>query len=157
MVRSTDCRSAGVRAGEARRHFSRAAISMRSSIGVRRTPLLERVDGSRVTIELDDGRGHLIERESREREPRLRRRRRVLVTRLGDDEDEEALDPELRDRRSREREMPVVRRVEHAAENPLYCHSSSSSPTSTWVPGLIPRPRRASSSSSGAGGAPTTR
>ena len=96
------------------------------------------------------------EREAGELEPRLGRCDRVLVARLGDDEDEEALEPQLRDGRATQREMTVVRRIEDAAED-RYCHSSSSSPTSTWVPRLIPRPRSAASSSSGDGGVPTTR
>ena len=53
--------------------------------------------------------------------------------------------------------MAVVRRIEDPAEDPGHCHSSSSSPTSTCVPRLIPSPRRAASSSSGGGGVPTTR
>ena len=109
-----------------------------------------------MTIELDDGLRHVLEREPGQLEPSLGGGRRRLVAGIGDDEDEELVEPELRERRPCERDVPDVRRVEDAAEDP-YCHSSSSSPTSTWAPRLIPILRSASSSSSAGGGVPTTR
>ncbi len=125
-------------------------------MSVGQTSLLERVDRSGMAIELDDRFGHACERQAGELEPRLGRGDRVLVSWIGDHEDEEAVETQLRNGRATQREMTVVRWVEHAAED-RYCHSSSSSPTSTWVPRLIPRPRRAASSSSAGGGVPTTR
>ena len=88
-------------------------------------------------IELDDRHGNVREREPRELEPGLRRRRRRLVAGIGDDEDDQLVEPELGDRRSREGDVTHVRRIEDAPED-AYCHSSSSSPTSTCVPGPDP-------------------
>ena len=110
-------------------------------------------------IELDRRALHALERDPGELEPGLRGRHDALVAGIRDDEDEQLRELELAERGSRERDVPVVRRVEDAAEDPrrAYCHSSSSSPTSTRVPRLMPMRRSASSSSSAGGIVPTTR
>ena len=79
---------------------------------------------------------------------------------VGDDADEQALEPEVVDRLAGERDVPVVRRVEGAAEDPdatAHCQIMTSSPISTSEPGLTPAARSASSSSSPSGAVPTTR
>jgi hypothetical protein len=69
-------------------------------------------------VELDLRLGHVLEGEPRELEPRLRRSRRPLVTRILDDEDEQAVEPEVVDGRPREPNVADVRRVEGASEDP---------------------------------------
>jgi hypothetical protein len=93
---------------------------------------------------------------SSELEPRVRGREDVLVARVGDDVDEQTVEPEQLHGRQGERDVPVVRRIEGAAQKP-YCHSRTSSPTSTSAPRLTPALRSASSSSGAGGGVPTTR
>ena len=84
----------------------------------------------------------------------------LLVARVGDDADEQPVEPEVVDRLAGERDVPVVRRVEGAAEDPdaaAHCQIMTSSPISTSEPGFTPAARRASSSSSPSGAVPTTR
>ena len=109
-----------------------------------------------MQIELDDCLRDVIECELGQLEPRLGRSRRVLVSRIGHDEDEQLVEVELAERRASERDVPVVGRVEDPTQYP-YCHSRVSSPTSTCAPRLTPIRRSASSSSAGDGGVPTTR
>ena len=121
---------------------------------------LERVDRARERIERHLGPVDRREGELGEREPDLRRRVDLLVPRVGDDADEQAVEPEVVDRLAGERDVPVVRRVEGAAEDPdaaAHCQIMTSSPISTSEPGLTPAARRASSSSSPSGAVPTTR
>ena len=67
-------------------------------------------------------------------------------------------EPELVLRAPRELDMPAVRRVERAAEEPdAHASSSSSSPTSTIAPLRAPAAFSARSSSSSDGGVPSTR
>ena len=123
---------------------------------VRRTSLLECVDGACVEVELDGSLRDVRERQLREFEPRVGLGRGALVAWVCDDEDEELLEPELADRRASESHVAEMRRIEDSAED-AYCHSSASSPTSTCAPRLMPSLRSASSSSSAGGGVPTTR
>ena len=114
-----------------------------------------RANGSSETSASVHGR----ERELREREARRRCGVDVLVPGVGDDPHEQPVEPEMLDRLARERDMPVVGRVEGAAEDadPAHCQIMTSSPISTSAPGFTPAARSASSSSSPSGAAPTTR
>ena len=124
--------------------------------GVLGRPRLERVHGACVRIELDFYSRQMVEREPSQLEARLGRSGRLLVPGVGDDEDEEPLEAELRDRCARKGHVTDVRRIEGAAED-AYCHSSASPSSSTSAPRLTPARRSASSSSSAGGGVPTTR
>ena len=97
------------------------------------------------------------ERELREPEPRLGRQVDILVARVGDDDDHDPLEAELSLGGVRERDMPVVRRVERPAKEADHSHTSVSSPISTSVPVRAPAALSAASSSSGGGGVPVTR
>ncbi len=81
----------------------------------------------------------------------------LLVRRVAADEHLEAVELELLDPAARELEVPVVRRVERAAEEADHSNTRVSSPTSTSTPLRAPAARSACSSSSGAGGVPVTR
>ena len=88
------------------------------------------------------------------------RRVDLLVARVGDDADQQPVEPEVVDRLAGERDVPDVRRIEGATEDPdaiAHCQIMTSSPISTSEPGLTPASRRASSSSSPSGAVPTTR
>ena len=74
----------------------------------------QRVDRARVLVEDDVVAG---ERGARELQPRRRRRLDALVPGIRADEDEHALEPELLLRRAQQRDVPVVRRIERAAED----------------------------------------
>ena len=142
--------------------LSKSASSSAPEHEVRRPPddaLLERVDRASVRGRARrQPRGRPANASRVELEPRLRpgssracgpgRRRRGRGARSS---------PKLANCGASERDVAVVRRIEDPAEDPGHCHSSSSSPTSTCAPRLIPRPRSAASSSSGGGGVPTTR
>src|SRR4029079_2481106 len=123
----------------------------------RHLPLLERIDGTRVPIEPHARLRDVGEGESRKLEPDLGGRRGPLVAGIRDDEHEELVERQLANGRSGQSDVPVVRRIEDASKDPGYCHSRSSSPTSTCVPRLMPSARSASSSSPAGGGVPTTR
>ena len=83
-----------------------------------RPPLLEGVDRAGVPVELDLRLRNVLEREPRELEARVGRRRRPLVPGVLDDEDEEPLEAEVLDRGPGERDVADVRRVEGAAQDP---------------------------------------
>src|SRR5206468_8613056 len=110
-----------------------------------------------VLVQLDGGARQSFERTPGELEAGVGGRGDVPVPRLGHDCDEEPFEAELAESRLRECHMPVVRRVEGPTENPGHCHSSTSSPISTWTPLRTPAARRALSSSAPSGGEPTTR
>ena len=101
--------------------------------GIGRPALLEGIHRSRVPVELDGRSLDPREGEAGELEPRLGRSRGSLVTGIRDDEDDELRELELAQRCLRESDVAEVRRVEDAAQDSRrgYCHSSSSSPTST--------------------------
>ena len=71
--------------------------------------------------------------------------------------DVQLVDAEALDGRPRERDVTDVRRVEAAAEDPGYCHSSTSSPISTSWPLRAPAAFSTASSSSPCGASPTIR
>ena len=79
---------------------------------------LERVDRAGERIERDLGLVDRRERELGERSLTSRRRVDVLVAGVGHDTDEQPIEPEVIDRLPRERDVPVVRWVERAAEDP---------------------------------------
>ena len=79
---------------------------------------LERVDRARERVERDLGLVERREGELGEREPDLRGRLDLLVPGIGDDADEQPVEPEVVDRLAGESNVPVVRRVEGAAEDP---------------------------------------
>jgi hypothetical protein len=64
--------------------------------------------------------GQLGEGELGEAQPRLRVRDHRPVTGRGRDEHDQPVDRQLLERRPRERDVPELRRVEGAAENPGY-------------------------------------
>ena len=101
--------------------------------GIGQPALLEGIDRSRVPVQLDARPLDVLEGETGELEPRLGRGRGSLVTRIRDDEDEKLPEGELAQSRPRESDVSEVRRVEDATKDSRrrYCHSSSSSPTST--------------------------
>ncbi len=78
---------------------------------------LEGVDGTAVAIELDLDTEDTFECQSRELQARARRCDRLLVSRVGDDEDEQPFEIELVDRGARKRHMADMRGIEGAAEN----------------------------------------
>ncbi len=81
-----------------------------------------------------------------------------LVGRVGDDDDDEALELELPGRGVREGDVADVRRVEGAPENAGgQAITMVSPPTSTSVPFRAPAARSAASSSAAGGGSPRTR
>ena len=105
-----------------------------------------------IEDDLADGEGKLREPESR-----LGRQVDLLVARVGDDDDHDPLEAELPLGSVGKRNVPVVRRVERAAEQADHSITRVSSPTSTSLPLRAPAARRAASSSSGDGAEPTTR
>ncbi len=114
----------------------------------------------RERIQRDLGRLDRRERKLSQPQPHVRGGIDVLVARVGDDTDEEALELEVLDSLAGEREVPVVRWIERAAEDPdrtAHSQTRTSSPISTSEPGLTPAARSASSSSSPSGARPTTR
>ncbi len=82
------------------------------------------------------------------------------MARVGDDPDQQPVEPEVVDRLAGERNVSDMRRIEGATEDPdsiAHCQIMTSSPISTSEPGLTPASRRAASSSSPSGAVPTTR
>ena len=156
--------SSRTRSGSFQPRERRELVSAEEEDRVLRPALLERVDRSRVRVELDAGVRDIREREPRELEAGLGRRRRLLVAGIGDDEDEKRLEPVVLARRSRELDVADVRGIERAAEDPEArlrlghsCHSSTSPSTSTSTPLRMPAARSASSSSAGGGVRPAIR
>src|SRR6266545_4677073 len=94
-----------------------------------------------------------------EPQARLRIRERLYGLERGPParSDHEPLEPEVVERRTGESEVPVVRRVERAAEEPGHASSNTSSPISTSAPVFAPAARNASSSSSPSGAVPVIR
>src|SRR5436190_7053148 len=121
---------------------------------LRPAALAQRVDRPRVRVEL-----HLVtgKGDAREREPRVRVEFDTLVAGIGDDEDHEPLEPEVPLRALDHRDVAEVRRIEGPAEEADQRNSSTSSPTTTSSPSLTPAAFSAASSTSPAGGLPTTR
>src|SRR5207248_3282229 len=116
----------------------------------------DRVDGEGVVVQLDLGR-EIGERGTRQAQARLRVGDDFAVARTACYQHEQAIDRQPLERRPRERDVPVVRRVEGTAEDGSHWSSSAWPATSTSSPFLAPASRRARSSSSSAGGRPMTR
>ncbi len=119
----------------------------------------ERVHRPRERVERDLGHAERIECQLREEQAQPGRRADLLVPGILDDTHEQPVELERRDSSAGERDVAVVWRIERPPEHADAhgCHSSSSSPISTRVPGRTPAPRSASSSSSPSGASPTTR
>ena len=79
------------------------------------------------------------------------------MSRVGDDDHEQALYAEVALRTFKERDMAHVRWVEHPAEDQSQWYSRVSSPTTTSSPERTPAWRNASSSSAWLGAVPDTR
>ena len=79
------------------------------------------------------------------------------MRRVGDDRDVQVVDAEVLHGRPCERDVAEVRRVEAAAEDADYCHSSVSSPISTSWPLRAPAALSTASSSSPCGASPMIR
>src|SRR5437588_5576962 len=123
--------------------------------GVLPLAFAKRVDGSLVLVELD---AEFRERGARKSEPRPGVELDALVAGLRGDEHDELLQPEVAHGGEREREVPVVRRVERPPEQARgHANSTISSPRSTSSPALAPAAFNASPSSSSSGSSPTTR
>src|SRR5581483_2912614 len=122
--------------------------------GVVEAPLAEHVDGPRVLVGLDFV---VREREACQAEPLSGGSRDGLVPRMGHDEHDEPAQVEVLARAADDLEVPVVRRVEDAAEEAGHRYSNDSSPITTSSPSRAPAARSASASASSAGGRPTTR
>ena len=119
-------------------------------------PVADGVDRERVLVERDLV-GE-VEREPREPETLVGRRDHLAMARRGRDEDEQAADRQLLQRRLGERHVTDLGRVEDAAEDPRRHWNSSTSPsTSTSSPSFAPTSRNARSSSSSEPGVPCTR
>ena len=114
------------------------------------------VHRERVVVEHDLGR-EAIEGGLRQAQARVGVCDDRPMGRIRRDEHDEPLDRQLLERRLRQRHVPVVRRVESAAEDPDHWNSSASPATSTSSPRFAPASRSACSSSSSPGGLPTTR
>src|SRR5205807_1993713 len=114
--------------------------------GVLPLAFAKRVDGSLVLVELD---AEFWERGARKSEPRPGVELDALVAGLRGDEHDELLQPEVAHGGVREREVPVVRRVERPPEQARgHANSTISSPRSTSSPALAPAAFNASPSSS---------
>ena len=68
-------------------------VRAQDEVGIGGTTRFERVDRASVLVELDDSLRKILESQTRQLEPRLGRSRRLLMARLGDDEDEELAEP----------------------------------------------------------------
>ena len=113
MRASSSTRSGRVQVGNA---ASSSAPSRKT--GIVEAERLERVDGAGERIEGHLGLGDRREGELGEPEPDLRRRVDLLVPRVGDDADQQPVEPEVVDRLAGERDVPDVRRIEGATEDP---------------------------------------
>src|SRR6266545_27110 len=125
--------------------------------GVVPAPLAEHVDGACVAVELDLPPG---KRSPRQLEASVGGTVNGLVPRLGDDDHDEPVEPQLPDGCVSERDVSDVRGVERAPEQAGHGRQPStsvSSPTSTSLPFRAPAARSAPSSSSAGGGSPSTR
>lgn len=115
----------------------------------------QEVDRTRVVVA-----SHLAtgKRRVRQLEPRLGRRRDVLVAGRGVDEHDQLVKRERLLGGCSQLDVAVVRRVESASEEPDHgTYSSDSWPISTVAPRFAPASRSTRASSSAAGGGPTTR
>ena len=111
------------------------------------------VAGQRIEHDLVVGEGG-----ARQLQTDLGGRLHVLVARIGGDEHEQALEPELLLRAARQLDVAEMRWVERAAvQAERQASSNSSSPTSTVAPCFAPAAFKARSSSSSDGGVPRTR
>src|SRR6266508_156416 len=113
----------------------------------------------RVAVRIGDhlGAGQAGEREPRKGEPLLERGLDRLVPRVVADEHEQLVEVEFLERAARELDVPEVRWIEGAAEEPDHSKTSVSSPISISCPLRAPAARSACSSSSPSGARPWTR
>src|SRR6185437_6849343 len=96
------------------------------------------IDGESVLFRHDLRVRKVLEGELREPKPRGEVEDDVAVTRVYDDQGEHALEAEVGDRRPGERDVPLVGRIERAAEEAGHSNSTKS-------PGLTPAARSSSS------------
>src|SRR6266508_4022659 len=127
-----------------------------------RNPLEHRVrllPRGEVAVLIGDnlGAGQAGEREPRKGEPLLERGLDRLVPRVVADEHEQLVEVEFLERAARELDVPEVRWIEGAAEEPDHSKTSVSSPISISCPLRAPAARSACSSSSPSGARPWTR